>query len=104
MALVNIHLEKIITIAFIIHPTRGIYYYKSTSALHGKIIITKDDRFNDILSGTFEINVVNTSNPSDIVIISSGRFEIKNTLKRIIRNVFKRVRLPPVEIYLDQYE
>lgn len=51
--------------------------YKSTLTKNGKVTITKDDRVNFILSGTFEFTGANTTNPSDIVSISKGRFDIK---------------------------
>lgn len=52
-------------------------YYKSSLTQNGKVVITKDDRVNFIVSGTFEFTAANTSNSSDIVTVLSGRFDIK---------------------------
>ena len=51
--------------------------YKSTLTKNGKVTITKDDRVNFILSGIFEFTACNTTNPSDVVSISKGCFNIK---------------------------
>ena len=52
-------------------------YYKSQLTKTGKVTITKDDRTNSILSGTFEFTAADKTNPSDMVTVSSGRFDIK---------------------------
>ena len=52
-------------------------YYKSQLTQSGRVTITKDDRTNSILSGTFEFTGANTKNSFDIATISSGRFDIK---------------------------
>jgi hypothetical protein len=51
--------------------------YKSTLTKNGKVTITKDDRINFILAGTFEFTAANTTNPSDIVSILKGHFHMK---------------------------
>ena len=51
--------------------------YKSTLTLKGKVTITKDDRVNFIVAGSFEFTACNTTNPSDVVSISKGCFDIK---------------------------
>ena len=51
--------------------------YKSALTLNGKVIITKDDRVNFILSGTFEFTAANTTNLTDVASISDGRFNLK---------------------------
>ena len=51
--------------------------YRSALTRNGKITITKDDRVNFILSGTFEFTGSNTTNLSDTVNISKGYFNIK---------------------------
>ena len=51
--------------------------YTSNLTRNGKVIITKDDRINFILSGTFEFTAANTHNISDNVTVSSGRFDVK---------------------------
>lgn len=57
------------------NPVDKYYYSKITQ--NGKVIITKDDRINSILSGTFEFTGADKTNPSDIVTVSAGRFDIK---------------------------
>ncbi|MFT3948483.1 MAG: DUF6252 family protein [Agriterribacter sp.] len=51
--------------------------YSSYSTGNGKITITKDDRANTILSGTFEFEGADNNDPGKIIKISSGRFDIK---------------------------
>ena len=51
--------------------------YKSALMVNGKVTITKDDRVNFILSGTFEFSAGNSTNLSDIVSISKGYFDLK---------------------------
>lgn len=51
--------------------------YTTTLTKNGKVIITKDDRNNSILSGTFEFTATDKSNNLDLITISSGRFDIK---------------------------
>ena len=51
--------------------------YRSTLTKHGKVTITKDDRVNFILAGSFEFTAANTTNPPDTVNISKGYFNIK---------------------------
>ena len=51
--------------------------YRSTLTKQGKVIITKDDRVNFILSGSFELTAANTTNQADTVNISKGYFNIK---------------------------
>ena len=51
--------------------------YKSALTVNGKVTITKDDRVNFILSGTFEFSAGNSTNLSDIVSISKGYFDLK---------------------------
>lgn len=51
--------------------------YKSIFTGNGKVVITKNDRINFILSGTFEFTTAEGTNPSDIVTVSSGRFDLK---------------------------
>lgn len=51
--------------------------YKSTLTLNGKVAITKDDRVNFILTGTFEFTAANTTNLTDVASISDGYFNLK---------------------------
>lgn len=51
--------------------------YRSALTLNGKVTITKDDRVNFILSGTFEFTACNTTNLIDVVSISKGYFDLK---------------------------
>ena len=51
--------------------------YKSTLTKKGKVTITKDDRVNFILAGSFEFTAANTVNAMDIVSISKGQFYLK---------------------------
>ncbi len=51
--------------------------YTSTITRNGNVTITKDDRLNFILSGSFEFTAANTTNPADSVNISKGYFNIK---------------------------
>lgn len=51
--------------------------YSSLNTGKGKITITKDDRANTILSGTFEFEGVDNDEPGKIVKVTSGRFDIK---------------------------
>ncbi|MFT3750104.1 MAG: DUF6252 family protein [Agriterribacter sp.] len=50
--------------------------YSSLHTLSGKIVITKDDRANTILSGTFEFTATSLNNPGRIVTVTSGRFDL----------------------------
>ena len=50
--------------------------YSSYSTGKGKIIITKNDRANTILSGTFEFEGMDYDEPSKIIKVTSGRFDI----------------------------
>jgi hypothetical protein len=50
--------------------------YESLYTTTGKIIITKDDRTNFILSGTFEFKAANKDNTNDIITITDGGFDI----------------------------
>jgi len=43
---------------------------------NGKVVITRDDRVNFILSGTFEFTAANTANSNEKVTVTSGRFDI----------------------------
>ena len=51
--------------------------YQSTLTKKGKVTITKDDRVNFILAGSFEFIAANTVNAMDIVSISKGQFYLK---------------------------
>ena len=51
--------------------------YKSTLTKKGKVIITKDDRVNFILAGSFEFVAANTANHLNIVTVSEGKFYLK---------------------------
>ena len=51
--------------------------YKSTLTKKGKVIITKDDRVNFILAGSFEFVAANCENHQDIVTVSEGKFYLK---------------------------
>ena len=51
--------------------------YKSTLSREGKVTITKDDRINFILAGTFEFKGQNTNDPTDVINVTSGRFDVK---------------------------
>lgn len=51
--------------------------YKSTLTKKGKVTITKDDRVNFILAGSFEFVVANSANDLDIIIVSEGKFYLK---------------------------
>ena len=50
--------------------------YSSSVTQKGKVVITKDDRINYILSGTFEFEAANLNDANDIVKVESGRFDI----------------------------
>lgn len=50
--------------------------YSSLNTGKGKITITKDDRANTILSGTFEFEGVDNDEPGKIVKVTSGRFDL----------------------------
>ena len=51
--------------------------YKSTLTKKGKVIITKDDRVNFILAGSFHFVAANNANHLDIVTVSEGKFYLK---------------------------
>lgn len=51
--------------------------FSSLNTKSGRVIITKDDRTNKILSGTFEFEGADNNEPGKIVKITSGRFDIK---------------------------
>lgn len=50
--------------------------YSSFYTLNGKITITKDDRANAILSGTFEFTATSPDDPGRIITATSGRFDL----------------------------
>ncbi len=50
--------------------------FSSAVTTKGKVVITRDDRINFILSGTFEFTATNVSDPNETVSITSGRFDI----------------------------
>ncbi|WP_017256996.1 DUF6252 family protein [Pedobacter arcticus] len=51
--------------------------YYTTENLKGKITITKLDTTNKIIAGTFEFKAENENNPSDIITVTNGWFDIK---------------------------
>jgi hypothetical protein len=55
--------------------SEGIYKTYCSFENSGEIIITRYDRDNRILSGTFSGRVRNKNNPNDIVDITDGRFD-----------------------------
>ncbi|MCC6286507.1 MAG: hypothetical protein IT249_01350 [Chitinophagaceae bacterium] len=50
--------------------------YSSLHTLSGKVAITKDDRANTILSGTFEFTATSPDDPGRIITVTSGRFDL----------------------------
>ncbi len=50
--------------------------YQSFLTGKGKVTITKDDRTNYILSGTFEFTAANQDNSNDVVTVTDGRFDV----------------------------
>lgn len=50
--------------------------YSSYYTLSGKVVITKDDRANAILSGTFEFTATSPEDPGRIITVTSGRFDL----------------------------
>ncbi|MGN6435328.1 MAG: DUF6252 family protein [Agriterribacter sp.] len=50
--------------------------YSSLHTLSGKVVITKDDRLNTILAGTFEFTASSPDDPGRIVTATSGRFDL----------------------------
>ena len=50
--------------------------YSSAITQKGKVVITKDDRVNYVLSGTFDFEAANINDAGDIVKVESGRFDI----------------------------
>jgi hypothetical protein len=72
------------------HPYRGVsygYYVKrnftplnewSTSASYtGSITVTKFDRTNKIIAGTFQFNAINMYNTPEPLTVTEGRFDVK---------------------------
>ena len=51
-------------------------YFSSYYTHIGKVTITKDDRTNYILSGTFEFTAANQDNSSNVVMVTEGRFDV----------------------------
>ena len=51
--------------------------YISTLTKKGKVTITKDDRVNFILAGSFEFVAANCEDHPDIVTVSEGKFYLK---------------------------
>jgi hypothetical protein len=50
--------------------------FSSSYTTNGKITITKDDRVNAILSGTFEFTATSPNVPNRIITVTSGRFDL----------------------------
>ena len=50
--------------------------YSSLNTSNGKITITKDDRANAILSGTFEFTATSPADPGRTITVTSGRFDL----------------------------
>ncbi len=61
---------------YIIYGDNDVLSYSSYKTGAGKIIITKDDRANTILSGTFEFEGVDNDEPGKIIKVTSGRFDL----------------------------
>lgn len=51
--------------------------YHTTASHTGTINITKVDRANQIISGTFDFTVQNVADVEDIITVSKGRFDVK---------------------------
>ena len=47
-----------------------------SSSTSGSIVITRFDWINKIISGTFSFSLYNANNPSDIIQVTQGRFDI----------------------------
>jgi len=54
----------------------SIITFSSLYTANGKITITKDDRINTILSGTFEFTATSPANPGRTINVTSGRFDL----------------------------
>jgi hypothetical protein len=59
-----------------IYQEYGLDSVKEYFSTDGKVTITKDDKVNYILSGTFEFTAANADSTNDIVTITDGRFDI----------------------------
>ena len=62
--------------AYLYNNTENVRYY-TTSNSRGSINITKLDKMNKIISGTFEFTAEDEDNPQHIVNVSSGWFDGK---------------------------
>ncbi|MBC7557338.1 MAG: hypothetical protein H7195_10295, partial [Chryseobacterium sp.] len=51
--------------------------YNSKAFNKGEVNITKLDRVNKIISGTFWFEATNENNPNDKVSVTDGRFDLK---------------------------
>ncbi|WP_017256997.1 DUF6252 family protein [Pedobacter arcticus] len=51
-------------------------YYETTANTIGEINITKIDKTNKIISGTFSFTAENKDNPNDIITVTDGRFDV----------------------------
>ncbi|MGN6435327.1 MAG: hypothetical protein ACTHMM_02295 [Agriterribacter sp.] len=63
-------------ITYVIEDGITVKQYSSYGTRKGKIIITKDDRANTILFGTFEFEGGEYNDPGKIIKFTSGRFDI----------------------------
>ncbi len=68
--------DRFNTIVYTIYENNLTSNYSSYNTGKGKITITKDDRANTILSGTFEFEGVDNDEPGKIVKVTSGRFDL----------------------------
>jgi hypothetical protein len=59
------------------YPTEKYYLVKSKKV--GNLIVSQFDFKNKIISGTFEFEAVNKNDPTDIVKITKGRFDVDFT-------------------------
>jgi hypothetical protein len=62
-----------------IFATPNFTYYETNSTVTGQLTITHFDQTKQIMSGTFSFNAVNTTNSSDAVKITDGRFDMLYT-------------------------
>jgi len=58
----------------IVYPKTGKYYTSSNTI--GKVTITKLDPSSKIITGTFEFTAENENNPSDVLTIKNGWFDV----------------------------
>ena len=62
---------------FVRRRIRPLNEYITSAAEGGRVVVTKFDPTNNIISGTFEFRAADKDNTSDVITVTDGRFDVK---------------------------